>query len=79
MMRAPLHEELTRREAQVAELIGRGLSVSQVAEGLGLQRTSALDYVYRVASKIPGDLPQRGKIMAWWRGAEITVLTGRLP
>lgn len=74
MTRVPLHAVLTRREAQVAELIGRGFKLAQVAEGLGIGAVTARDYMYGVSSKIPGDLPARARIIVWWRGASLDIL-----
>ena len=74
MTRASTHQPLTRREFQVAELVGRGFRISTVARVLSVKHTTALGIMTRLADKIPGDLPPRGRIMAWWRGAPIEVL-----
>jgi hypothetical protein len=64
----------TKRQLEVAELISAGASVEDVAEVLGLLRAGVRWHVEQLAALIPGDLPPRLKVIAWYRGAPRYVL-----
>ena len=60
-----IHEtpRLTRREAEVAELVGEGLSNRQIASRLGLSPRTVDGHVQRILAKL--DLKSRAQIAAW--------------
>ena len=67
---------LTKTQFKVAELLSSGLSVEAVAQRLKVGTTTVKFHVREAASRIPGDLPARFKIIAWHRGAQLQVLEG---
>lgn len=68
MPRLVPHAPMTAREQQVAELVARGLYIRQIADALDLERRTVEAYVASAASKLPGDLPPRARLMVWIRG-----------
>lgn len=70
-MRVPTLRPFTRRELEVAQLLGEGLHTPQIANRLRLRRWTVESYVRSAASKLPGDLPARARLAVWWRGAPI--------
>lgn len=64
-------------ESLVASMIGYGHNYSDIAERLRIARETAAHHAKRAAKKIPGDLPQQMKIVFWFRGAPIELLTAR--
>lgn len=65
---------LTKTQLRVAELLSLGDSVERVAKKLNVGTTTVKFHVREAASRIPGDLPPRFKIIAWYRGAALSVL-----
>lgn len=43
--------QLTARETQTLRLIARGMSVSEMAAAMGVQRTSVRSYIHNIAQK----------------------------
>lgn len=74
MNRVPLRTGLTRREMELVTLIAQGRSNAEIACLLRIRRDSIRTYTRNAASKIPGDLPARARILAWYRGAPLSVL-----
>jgi DNA-binding NarL/FixJ family response regulator len=54
--------ELTRREAQVCELIGRGLTVKAAARHMGISPKTVEHRIKNAGAKLPGDGPPRHRI-----------------
>jgi DNA-binding NarL/FixJ family response regulator len=59
--RADLHEALTRREGEVLQLIGRGLSNKEIARDLSLSVATVKHHVHHVLEKL--QLPRRTQAM----------------
>jgi predicted ATPase/DNA-binding CsgD family transcriptional regulator len=59
----PSPSVLTRREREVAVLLGRGLTNRQIAEDLVITETTAASYVKRVKQRL--GLDTRGQVTAW--------------
>lgn len=74
--RAPLIQPLSCREERIVELVAAGLRVREIARQLARRESTVIRHVTNAAAKIPGDLPPRARIMAWWRGASLFVLAG---
>jgi DNA-binding NarL/FixJ family response regulator len=60
---APGIDVLTRRERDVAILIGRGLSNREIAEHLVITEGTAESYVHRVLTRL--DFSRRAQVAAW--------------
>jgi DNA-binding CsgD family transcriptional regulator len=54
---------LTRREREVAVLIGRGLTNAQIADTLRISKYTVANHVARILRKL--DLPSRSQIAVW--------------
>ena len=61
--RSPLLEQLTRREREIAGLIGEGLTSRQIAERLVISERTVDSYAEHVRGKI--GLHSRAQIAAW--------------
>jgi DNA-binding NarL/FixJ family response regulator len=57
---------LSTRQAQVAELVARGLPVKLIARDTGLAIETVRVHVKAAAAKIPGDAPPRHKLTLWF-------------
>ncbi|MFF8927768.1 LuxR C-terminal-related transcriptional regulator [Streptomyces longwoodensis] len=64
--RAPEGVRLTRREAQVAELVAQGLANQQIADRLVIARRTAEGHVERILGKL--GFSNRSQIAAWVAG-----------
>jgi DNA-binding NarL/FixJ family response regulator len=72
--RVRLHRPFTAREEHVVNLVAAGLTCTAIAEQLGISAYTAQGYVRQAASKIPGSLPSRTRIVIWWRGGTLETL-----
>lgn len=68
---------LSRTQFVIAILLGLGKSHGEVATELKMKRTTVRAHIRYASKRIPGDLPQELKLVAWVRGATIDVLEGR--
>jgi DNA-binding NarL/FixJ family response regulator len=57
--------ELSRRQAEVAEYVARGLPDKVIAEKTGLAYNTVRVHVQAAAAKIPGNTNPRHKITLW--------------
>jgi DNA-binding NarL/FixJ family response regulator len=69
---------LTPRAVRVVALIEAGWTYREIAEMERTTEAGIRALVRRVASRIPGSLESRAKLIVWWRGATIAVLSGTL-
>ena len=76
IVRARLSQPLTPTQELVAELVVAGKTADEIAERMGIKATTARFHIRSIASKIPGSLPAKGRIVTWWRGASLAVLSG---
>lgn len=76
VVRETCNPALTKAQFKVCELLSTGLSVEQVAAKLKVGTTTVKFHVAEAATRIPGDLPARFKLIAWYRGATRQVLEG---
>lgn len=60
--------QLSTRQAQVAELVARGLPDKQIAARTGLAVKTVQVHVQVAASKIPGNTTPRHKLTLWFFG-----------
>lgn len=58
--------ELSTRQAQVAELVARGLPDKRIAAELGLSIKTVQVHVQNAAHKVPGQSPPRHKLILWF-------------
>ncbi len=57
---------LSARQAQVAELVARGLPDKRIAAEMGLSIETVRVHVQAAAAKVPGDTPPRHKLLLWF-------------
>lgn len=74
--RVALKAPLTAREEHIVELLAQGLTSQDIADRLGLSVRTIEAHVGAAAEKVPGDLPRQTRLICWWRGAGMEVLTG---
>lgn len=74
--RVPLHRDLTESERIVALLLARGFKPDKIAMRVGCAVNTVRMHIITAALKIPGNLPAQTKLIVWWRGASLDVLTG---
>jgi DNA-binding CsgD family transcriptional regulator len=56
---------LTPREAEVARLVGRGLTCKKVAKELGISTSTASVHVQNAAAKIDGPGSPKHRLIVW--------------
>jgi DNA-binding NarL/FixJ family response regulator len=72
--RVPLHRPFTPREEHVVNLVAAGLTYHQIGEQLGISVHTVQGHVEQAATKIPGSLPSRARVVIWWRGGTLETL-----
>lgn len=77
VVRVPLARPLTRRELYVAAMLSEGYNAPEIAAFLGIGYKTVQSHIETGAKKIPGDMPAIAKVIAWFRGGSLYVLTGR--
>lgn len=75
-VRIPLHAPLTPMELRIVRLVAAQQSQDDIADALDIAPRTVEYHVANIVRKIPGNLPRAGRIMAWWRGAPLSVLEG---
>lgn len=75
--RVPTYQPLSPMQFLVAVLVGVGWSYRQVAKELKIEVSTVRMHLNVAASRIPGDLPAKARVVAWVRGASLDVLEGR--
>jgi DNA-binding NarL/FixJ family response regulator len=63
--------ELSRRQAEIAKHVARGLPTKVIAEKTGLAYATVRLHVRAAAAKIPGDTTPRHKLTIWFLEAHI--------
>lgn len=58
--------QLSTRQAQVAELVARGVPIKSIAAQTGLSYETVRVHVKAAAAKIPGDSTPRHKLTLWF-------------
>lgn len=76
--RVPTLKPPTARQLEIAARIADNASFDEVARELGVERATIRFHVETLARKIPGDLPYRLRVLAWYRGAPRYVLENSL-
>lgn len=71
------NKPLTATEYAVAVLIGINRSYDQIAADLEIKKSTVHSHATNASRKLPGDLPNKAKLLAWSRGATLDVLEGR--
>lgn len=74
--RVPLARPATPTQELVASLLARHYDYRAIGVLLGLSRLTVRWYAKHLAAKIPGDLPMQMRIVVWYRGGSLEVLTG---
>lgn len=59
-------EDLTPRQAEVAELMARGLSYKRVAKELAISPRTVQEHVYAVAEALPGNAAPSKRVAIWF-------------
>lgn len=67
---------LTTRQALIVAMLSDGMTYFAIGRHLGCSEHTVYTHVKRLASRIPGNLEPRAKLIVWWRGASLLVLTG---
>jgi DNA-binding CsgD family transcriptional regulator len=75
----PLDVPLTERQLDVARLLALGISPAAIAVKLAVQQVTIEYHIAHAAEKIPGDLPRTARVVAWYRGAPLSVLVPPTP
>lgn len=74
VQRVSLHRPFTAREEHVVHLVAAGLTYGAIADQLGISVHTVQGHVEQAATKIPGSLPSRTRIVIWWRGGTLETL-----
>jgi DNA-binding CsgD family transcriptional regulator len=75
--RVPTFGKLSKMQLACAMLLGLGKSYREIGEALHITESTVKYYIDIAASKIPGDLPSKARVVAWVRGASLDVLEGK--
>ncbi len=68
---------LTRREAELMPLAGKGMTYDQIAHVLDLSPVTVRTYLHTLAQRIRSDLPTKTRVQVYWRMANnLSVFTG---
>ncbi|MGH7634417.1 MAG: hypothetical protein ACRENC_11855 [Gemmatimonadaceae bacterium] len=65
---------LSPAQMTAAKILADGWSYRQAAQLMGVTYGTFVGHVNDAAFRIPGDLPPRLRVIAWWRGATAAVL-----
>lgn len=74
VVRVPCLAPLSRQQLATAALLSEGWQLETIAEMMGIDYTTVSYHANEGAARIPGDLPRRSRLMAWYRGAPLSVL-----
>lgn len=67
---------LTERQERIVAMLSDGMTYFAIGRHLGCSEHTVYTHVKRLAARIPGNLEPRAKLIVWWRGASLLVLTG---
>lgn len=76
-VRVPLRRPLTRQQLVIAALLNERYTLQEIGGMLRIARRTVRYHVEQAAGKIPGDGDPGERLVAWYRGASLVVLTGR--
>ena len=68
--RIELSQPLTTAEEHAVALMSRGLNYEEIAETLGVVKRTVEAHISHAAAKIPGELPPKLRVVAWYRGGK---------
>ena len=71
------NKPITPRQMAIIAAYSEGWAPSHVAKFLGVSQRTVRFHTVEASRRIPGDRPPMEKLIAWYRGATIEVLTGR--
>ena len=77
--RVALARPITPHQLHVAELLAAGWTYARIATEMGTHKVTVKSHVEQMASRIPGDLSAKLRVIAWFRGAPRYVLEGAPP
>lgn len=69
-------QPITPRQMAVIAMLSEGWTYYQIARFLGITPRSVRFHTLMAARRIPGDRPPSERLIAWYRGASLEVLTG---
>jgi DNA-binding CsgD family transcriptional regulator len=69
-------QPITRRQMAVIAMLSEGWIFKQIATFLGISLRTVRWHTTAAARRIPGDRPPIERVIAWYRGASLEVLTG---
>lgn len=74
IVRVPTRQPLSPAQLAAIALIADGWNYHEAARLAGVSYGTFNQHLCDAARRIPGDLPLRGKLIAWYRGASAAVL-----
>jgi hypothetical protein len=75
VIRVPTLLPMSRQQLAVAALLSEGWRPNAVAEMMGIGHQTVNYHANEAADRVPGDLPRSGRLIAWYRGAPLSVLS----
>lgn len=67
---------LNERQQRVVAMLSDGMTYYAIGRHLGCSEDAVTQLVYKLAARIPGNIAPRAKLVVWWRGASLMVLSG---
>ena len=74
LVRVPALTPLSPAQLTAAMIVGEGWNYGDGARLMGVEYSTFVSHVVAAGAKLPGDLPPRLRVIAWWRGASAEVL-----
>lgn len=74
IVRVPTLLPMSRQQLAVASLMSEGWTVNAIAQMMGIGYQTVSYHANEGADRIPGDLPRSGRLIAWYRGAPLSIL-----
>lgn len=73
-VRVPTLKPLSRQQLAVAALLSDGWGIQAIGEMMGVSWQTISYHASEAADRIPGDLPRKGRVVIWYRGAPLSIL-----